>query len=191
MLRDWEVYVIKYRCIHGFMSNVSIFFVGSHSRDCTWHLVLCRTFMFPRLTRCWNIDNISDISHHSRIHHSSKRRIISFSIHFPFLPILWNCTFLAITSYHVRLQRLLETRTSLTEAVEAARRVFGVIDREPKTKNYGFRAPEHLTGKIEFKNITFSYQSRPDTDILQVDISINLKYLQILVDNYLLIECCI
>jgi len=64
---------------------------------------------------------------------------------------------------------------SLGEAIAAASKLFHIIEREPKTDvENGIKPNQPLQGKIEFKNIYFSYPSRPDIEILK-DISFECK----------------
>lgn len=53
------------------------------------------------------------------------------------------------------------------QGVGAAEKVFEFIDRKPKMVNDGTLAPEHLEGKVEFRNITFSYPTRPRAQVLK------------------------
>uniref|UniRef100_A0AAQ4S5N2 ATP-binding cassette sub-family B member 5 n=1 Tax=Gasterosteus aculeatus aculeatus TaxID=481459 RepID=A0AAQ4S5N2_GASAC len=58
----------------------------------------------------------------------------------------------------------------------AAHKVYNIIDHKPTIDSYseaGFK-PDSITGNIEFKNIHFSYPSRPDTEILH-DLSLSVK----------------
>ncbi|KAM3937056.1 ABC-type oligopeptide transporter ABCB9 isoform 1-T1 [Leptodactylus fuscus] len=55
----------------------------------------------------------------------------------------------------------------LMQGVGAAEKVFEFIDRKPKMVNDGTYAPEHLEGKVEFRNVTFAYPTRPATQVLQ------------------------
>ena len=58
--------------------------------------------------------------------------------------------------------------SSLMQAVGAAEKVFELIDREPKIDHKsGKHSPEMLDGVVEFKNVWFSYPTRPDTTVLQ------------------------
>ncbi|KAE8635084.1 hypothetical protein XENTR_v10002510 [Xenopus tropicalis] len=61
----------------------------------------------------------------------------------------------------------------LMQGVGAAEKVFEFIDRKPKMENNGTLAPEHLEGKVEFRNVTFSYPTRPTSLVLQ-NLSFNL-----------------
>ncbi|XP_040218089.1 ATP-dependent translocase ABCB1-like isoform X2 [Rana temporaria] len=63
---------------------------------------------------------------------------------------------------------------SISNARGAAYEVYSIIDKHrpiDSSSNEGHK-PEKLTGNIEFKNIHFSYPTRPDTQILK---SLNLK----------------
>ncbi|XP_021892916.1 ABC transporter B family member 15-like [Carica papaya] len=64
--------------------------------------------------------------------------------------------------------------TAITEATVAATRIFEMIDRVPSidTEDKKGKALSYVRGEIEFKDVHFSYPSRPDTPILQ---GLNLK----------------
>ena len=58
----------------------------------------------------------------------------------------------------------------LMEAVGASQKVFEFIDRKPTISHEdGKLAPEALIGHLEFKDVTFTYPSRPDNPMLQVN----------------------
>ncbi|KDP39051.1 hypothetical protein JCGZ_00808 [Jatropha curcas] len=59
--------------------------------------------------------------------------------------------------------------TSITQATVAATRIFEMIDRNPSidSEDKKGKALSYVRGEIEFKDIYFSYPSRPDTTILQ------------------------
>ena len=61
--------------------------------------------------------------------------------------------------------------TGLMQAAGASLKVFEYIDREPGLKHDGKLAPEVLKGQIEFKNVSFHYPSRPDSQVLKVCLS--------------------
>jgi ATP-binding cassette subfamily B (MDR/TAP) protein 9 len=79
-----------------------------------------------------------------------------------------------------------EVFTGLMQAAGASEKVFEYIDRDPIIKNKSIKdklVPEsdiqneviepvetadHLSGKIEFKHVTFAYPSRPETNVLKV-----------------------
>lgn len=54
------------------------------------------------------------------------------------------------------------------EVVGASRKVFELIDREPKIRNDGYIVRDTLRGKIEFRNVEFNYPSRPQVPVLCV-----------------------
>lgn len=54
------------------------------------------------------------------------------------------------------------------QGVGAAEKVFEYLDRKPEHPADGTEAPDACTGLVEFKDITFAYPTRPETDILQV-----------------------
>ncbi len=58
------------------------------------------------------------------------------------------------------------------QAVGASRKVFEFIDRKPLVHNNGRLSPDgrivQLEGKIEFRNVKFSYPTRPDLPVMKV-----------------------
>uniref|UniRef100_A0A8C2KB10 Antigen peptide transporter 1 n=1 Tax=Cyprinus carpio TaxID=7962 RepID=A0A8C2KB10_CYPCA len=60
------------------------------------------------------------------------------------------------------------------KAVGASEKIFEYVDRKPDTPPDGSLAPQTLKGHVQFKNITFAYPKRPDTDVLK-NISLELK----------------
>lgn len=75
---------------------------------------------------------------------------------------------LVLTLWSFILQNISSVYTGLMQGVGAAEKVFEYIDRKPKHLLDGQEAPETLEGKVEFKNVTFSYPTRPEMDILKV-----------------------
>ncbi|XP_067395735.1 ABC-type oligopeptide transporter ABCB9 isoform X1 [Emydura macquarii macquarii] len=57
--------------------------------------------------------------------------------------------------------------SGLMQGVGAAEKVFEFIDRKPTMVNNGTLAPDHVDGKVEFRNVTFSYATRSATQVLQ------------------------
>ncbi|XP_075625598.1 ABC-type oligopeptide transporter ABCB9 isoform X2 [Balearica regulorum gibbericeps] len=57
--------------------------------------------------------------------------------------------------------------SGLMQGVGAAEKVFEFIDRKPTMVNDGSLAPDHVDGKVEFRNVTFSYRTRSATQVLQ------------------------
>ncbi|XP_013870166.1 ABC-type oligopeptide transporter ABCB9 [Austrofundulus limnaeus] len=57
--------------------------------------------------------------------------------------------------------------TGLMQGVGAAEKVFEYLDRKPKHPADGTEAPDTCTGLVEFKDITFAYPTRPETDVLK------------------------
>ncbi|KAK6934388.1 ABC transporter-like, ATP-binding domain [Dillenia turbinata] len=59
--------------------------------------------------------------------------------------------------------------TALAEATAAATRIFEMIDRQPNidSDDKKGKALAYVRGEIEFRNVNFSYPSRPDTPILK------------------------
>ncbi|CAD5209211.1 unnamed protein product [Bursaphelenchus xylophilus] len=68
------------------------------------------------------------------------------------------------------LRELGEVWNGLMQAVGASRKVFELIDREPKVINDGRIAPDgrnaQIEGRIEFRHVNFSYPTRPDLPIM-------------------------
>jgi ATP-binding cassette, subfamily B, bacterial len=54
----------------------------------------------------------------------------------------------------------------LMKAIGATERVFELLDREPAMKPSGGKRLSDLQGRIEFRDVAFAYQSRPDTKVL-------------------------
>nr|XP_010341064.1 ATP-binding cassette sub-family B member 9 isoform X2 [Saimiri boliviensis boliviensis] len=57
--------------------------------------------------------------------------------------------------------------SGLMQGVGAAEKVFEFIDRQPTMVHDGSLAPEHLEGRVDFENVTFTYRTRPHTQVLQ------------------------
>ncbi|NWW59414.1 ABCB9 protein, partial [Ifrita kowaldi] len=57
--------------------------------------------------------------------------------------------------------------SGLMQGVGAAEKVFEFIDRQPTMVHDGSLAPDHVDGKVEFRNVTFSYRTRSATQVLQ------------------------
>jgi ABC transporter fused permease/ATP-binding protein len=55
----------------------------------------------------------------------------------------------------------------LMAAVGAAKRVFEILDTPPKVINSSGKTLPNLKGKINFKDVTFSYPSRTDVEVLK------------------------
>uniref|UniRef100_A0A1A7X1F7 ABC-type oligopeptide transporter ABCB9 n=2 Tax=Iconisemion striatum TaxID=60296 RepID=A0A1A7X1F7_9TELE len=64
--------------------------------------------------------------------------------------------------------------TGLMQGVGAAEKVFEYLDRKPKYPAEGIEAPDMCTGLVEFKDITFAYPTRSETDILK-GVSLTLR----------------
>uniref|UniRef100_A0A8C3FPX2 Uncharacterized protein n=1 Tax=Chrysemys picta bellii TaxID=8478 RepID=A0A8C3FPX2_CHRPI len=69
---------------------------------------------------------------------------------------------------------LASTCGDLLSNVGAAEKVFEYLDREPAVRTDGTRAPESLQGHVSFHNVSFSYPSRPDRQVLK-DVSFELR----------------
>ncbi|KAM9454250.1 antigen peptide transporter 2-like [Clarias gariepinus] len=62
----------------------------------------------------------------------------------------------------------------MLNSVGAAGKVFEYLDRKPEVSTDGTLEPEELKGHISLQNITFSYPTRPDLNVLE-DFSLELK----------------
>lgn len=54
------------------------------------------------------------------------------------------------------------------QAAGASQKVFEYIDRKPKISHHGNIAPDDIQGHIQFKDVCFSYPSRPNVPVLKV-----------------------
>ncbi|XP_006894701.1 PREDICTED: ATP-binding cassette sub-family B member 9 [Elephantulus edwardii] len=63
--------------------------------------------------------------------------------------------------------------SGLMQGVGAAEKVFEFIDRQPTMVHEGKLTPDHLEGRVDFENVTFTYRTRPHTQVLQ-DVSFSL-----------------
>ena len=55
------------------------------------------------------------------------------------------------------------------QAVGASVRIFAILDRTPASEalNTGATTPPNLVASVEFRNVSFTYASRPDSTILK------------------------
>ncbi|KAL3976309.1 ATP-dependent RNA helicase DDX10/DBP4 [Sarotherodon galilaeus] len=65
------------------------------------------------------------------------------------------------------LESIASVYTGLMQGVGAAEKVFEYLDRKPEHPSDGTEAPETCAGLVEFKDVTFAYPTRPETDILK------------------------
>ncbi|XP_067417085.1 uncharacterized protein [Emydura macquarii macquarii] len=65
------------------------------------------------------------------------------------------------------VKTLVCTYGDLLSNMGAAEKVFEYLDREPAVRTEGRRAPESLQGHVSFRNVSFSYPSRPDRQVLK------------------------
>ena len=68
----------------------------------------------------------------------------------------------------LRPQSVGSVYSGLMQGVGAAEKVFEFIDRQPTMAHDGNLAPDHLEGRVDFENVTFTYRTRPHTQVLQV-----------------------
>ncbi|VDO87295.1 unnamed protein product [Heligmosomoides polygyrus] len=72
------------------------------------------------------------------------------------------------------LRQMGEVWTGLMQSVGASRKVFEYIDRVPSILHYGTAQPTLLKGRIEFRNVHFSYPTRSENPILR-DLSFTVE----------------
>ena len=66
-------------------------------------------------------------------------------------------------------QSISDVYTGLMQAIGASQKVFEFIDRKPLVKpEGGSMRPNKLQGRIEFRNVSFAYPTRPDSLVLKV-----------------------
>merc|ERR1740121_3125093 len=57
--------------------------------------------------------------------------------------------------------------SSLYAALGASKRTFQLIDRVAKVPVHGGKQPEAMEGHINFENVTFSYPTRPEVEVMK------------------------
>nr|NP_001081860.1 TAP2 protein precursor [Xenopus laevis]AAD15830.1 TAP2 protein [Xenopus laevis] len=65
------------------------------------------------------------------------------------------------------IRTLVHMLSEVTHSAGAGHKVFHYLDQVPEVSNTGKLCPDNLRGQFEFKNVTFSYPSRPDAPSLQ------------------------
>ena len=66
-------------------------------------------------------------------------------------------------------QSISDVFTGLMQPIGASEKVFEYVDRKPEIAlDSGTLAPDRLCGRIEFRNVRFSYPARPDAVVLKV-----------------------
>ncbi|NP_001085260.1 antigen peptide transporter 2 [Xenopus laevis] len=60
------------------------------------------------------------------------------------------------------IRTLVHMLSEITHSAGAAEKVFQYLDRKPKVSASGCLCPDKLQGRFEFRNVTFSYPSRPE-----------------------------
>lgn len=93
-----------------------------------------------------------------------SRCLLTLGVHFQMGPVFGS------VSICFAPQSIASVYTGLMQGVGAAEKVFEYIDRKPKHTLDGQEAPDMLQGLVEFKNITFAYPTRPETDVLKVSL---------------------
>ena len=67
------------------------------------------------------------------------------------------------------LQNMGLVYSGLMEAAGASEKVFEYMDREPAVPNTGNRQAGSVLGHVEFRDICFTYPTRPDVQVLKVN----------------------
>ncbi|MGH0155978.1 UNVERIFIED_CONTAM: hypothetical protein FKN15_029976 [Acipenser sinensis] len=67
------------------------------------------------------------------------------------------------------IQTLVHICGEMLNSVGAAAKVFEYLDRRPLVSTDGSLQPETLRGHVQFKNVSFTYPSRPDVLVIKVD----------------------
>ncbi|KAJ8286156.1 hypothetical protein GJAV_G00035160 [Gymnothorax javanicus] len=87
-------------------------------------------------------------------------------------------TLISFVIYELEMGECLESiasvYTGLMQGVGAAEKVFEYINWKPRLGQDGREAPDTCEGLVEFRNVTFAYPTRPDTDVLK-DVSFSLR----------------
>ncbi|KAJ3603555.1 hypothetical protein NHX12_028300 [Muraenolepis orangiensis] len=80
-------------------------------------------------------------------------------------------TLISFVIYELELGECLESISTvysgLMQGVGTAEKVFEYLDRKPRHTHDGQEAPPTCTGLVEFRDVTFAYPTRPETDILK------------------------
>uniref|UniRef100_A0A8C4ST10 ATP-binding cassette sub-family B member 9-like n=1 Tax=Erpetoichthys calabaricus TaxID=27687 RepID=A0A8C4ST10_ERPCA len=72
------------------------------------------------------------------------------------------------------ISTLVYVYSNMINSVGAAAKVFEYLDRQPKISTKGTKQPALLEGYVNFKNVCFSYPSRPDVPVLK-NVSLELE----------------
>lgn len=65
-------------------------------------------------------------------------------------------------------QELVSVCGAMLTSAGAAAKVFMYLDRKPRQEEAGHLEPVSLEGRVDFRNVTFSYPSQPDKPVLRV-----------------------
>lgn len=63
------------------------------------------------------------------------------------------------------------------KAIGASEKIFEYLDRKPQVPPDGTLAPENLQGRIQFKNVTFSYNGSEKNLVLKVCIDLSCAFI--------------
>lgn len=88
--------------------------------------------------------------------------------------LFWLFIVFILTSVDL-FQSIASVYTGLMQGVGAAEKVFEYLDRKPKHPQDGTEAPDICKGLVVFKDVSFAYPTRPETEILKVCIIDDLE----------------
>ncbi len=81
-------------------------------------------------------------------------------------------------NFHFHLQHLAGYQAKeLMKSMLKMETFFEYIERIPELPSTGHLKPTTLEGKIEFKNVCFSYPSRPNSLVLKVGLSFDVYFI--------------
>ncbi|CAB1320014.1 unnamed protein product [Coregonus sp. 'balchen'] len=109
-------------------------------------------------------------SYYGRLHISElvlQVAILFYGGHLVITEQMSGGTLISFVIYELELGDIASVYTGLMQGVGAAEKVFEYMDREPKHQHDGKEVPDTCKGLVEFKDVTFSYPTRPETDILK------------------------
>ena len=69
------------------------------------------------------------------------------------------------------LQSIVKTYTTLMRVLGASEKVLQYLDAEHGAPPDGKEAPRHLEGRLEFKDVSFAYPTRPGANVVDVSMA--------------------
>lgn len=85
------------------------------------------------------------------------------------------------TSLPLVFQSVMTSYPKVRAAIAAAEKSFEILDREPELPADGHLCPQHLEGRVEFKNVSFSYSGKADQSdfVLKVQTETSSDFCQV------------